>query len=416
MSKKKYIIGSVLIVVIALAVFTSLQQRTERGIEVSVVDVERGDITRTISGSGQVQPEMEVDISARISAEIIAIHVEEGEQVKKGQLLVELDRQRYEAAVEQAESSRLSALASLKKAKADFSRVKDLFDKDLTSQADLDAAEAQLMSAESQVKQAEAYLKQANDDLRKTKLISPLKGTVVKLYKEEGEIAVGSQFQSDPILNVADLNHMEVLTEIDENDVVYVKIGDDSKIEVDAIPDTFFNGRVSEIAHMATTRGLGTQEQVTNFEVKVAVTSDVAKLRPGMSATVDIMTDTHHDILYVPIQCVTARQVKSDSTAAEDEASAEAKNKEKTAKESSADKKEKEDEKKEVVFVVKDGKAFVTPVETGISDDSNIEIVSGLEGDEKVVSGSYKALSRLLRDESAVKIKEDVGYRQDESD
>jgi HlyD family secretion protein len=411
-NKKKVILAIVLVVVVAVMIFINLRKQSTAGLDVSAVEVKRGDITRTISGSGQVQPEMEVDISARISAEITSIHVEEGETVNKGQLLVELDRQRYEAAVEQTESSRLSALAALKKARADFSRVKDLYDKDLTSQADLDAAEAQLMSAESQVKQAEAYLKQAMDDLRKTRLISPIYGKVVKVYKEEGEIAVGSQFQSDPILNVADLNRMEVLAEIDENDIVYVKVDDECKIEVDAIPDTFFNGRVSEIAHMATTRGLGTQEQVTNFEVKVAFNSQVEKLRPGMSATVDIMTETHHDILYVPIQCVTVRKVKKDSAKVIGE--------EDSIEEKEADAEGEEEGKKEektqVVFVVEEGIANVRPVKTGISDDTNIEVVSGLQEDEMVVSGSYKALSRLLKDGNEVKVQKDVGYRKDELD
>ncbi|MBD3383532.1 efflux RND transporter periplasmic adaptor subunit [candidate division KSB1 bacterium] len=412
MSKqKKVILAIILVVVVAVMIFINLRKQSTGGLEISAVEVKRGDITRTISGSGQVQPEMEVDISARISAEITSIHVEEGETVNKGKLLVELDRQRYEAAVEQAESSKLSALAALKKARADFSRINDLYKKDLTSQADLDAAEAQLMSAESQVKQAEAYLKQAMDDLRKTRLISPIYGTVVKVYKEEGEIAVGSQFQSDPILNVADLNRMEVLAEIDENDVVYVKIDDKCNIEVDAIPDTFFNGRVSEIAHMATTRGLGTQEQVTNFEVKVAVTSPVEQLRPGMSATVDIMTETHHDILYVPIQCVTVREVKKDSA----DVSAKRSSEEKES-DSEGEEEEKKEEKTEVVFVVEEGIANVRPVKTGISDDTNIEIVSGLQEDEMVVSGSYKALSRLLKDGSEVKVNKDIGYRKDELD
>ncbi len=410
MSKKlKIVLLIVLVIVIAGFIFYSLRKESGDSIEVSVADVERGSITRVVSGSGQIQPETSIDISARISAEITVIHVEEGESVAKGQLLVELDRERYVAIVEQAESSLLSAQAEFKRAKADYQRVKDLFDKELTSQADLDAAEANLLSAESAVKRAQANLKQAKDDLAKTSIKAPITGTVVKLYKEEGEIAVGSQFQADPILNVADLTKMEVLAEIDENDVVFVSNGDYTKIEVDAIPDTTFEGIVTEIAHMATTRGRGTQEQVTNFEVKIGVTSDVSRLRPGMSATVDIHTETRDSILYVPIQCVTARQISAekDSTKIQDE-------QEGDTNETAHQDKESNRTRKEVVFLVEKESNTVkrVPVQTGISDDTHIEIKSGLDEGQQVVSGSYKALSQQLKDGSAITIKEDVGYRE----
>lgn len=410
MSKKlKIVLLIVLVIVIAGFIFYSLRKESGDSIEVSVADVERGSITRVVSGSGQIQPETSIDISARISAEITVIHVTEGESVARGQLLVELDRERYVAIVEQAESSLLSAQAEFKRAKADYQRVKDLFDKELTSQADLDAAEANLLSAESAVKRAQANLKQAKDDLAKTSIKAPITGTVVKLYKEEGEIAVGSQFQADPILNVADLTKMEVLAEIDENDVVFVSNGDYTKIEVDAIPDTTFEGIVTEIAHMATTRGRGTQEQVTNFEVKIGVTSDVSRLRPGMSATVDIHTETRDSILYVPIQCVTARQISAekDSTKIQDE-------QEGDTNETAHQDKESNRTRKEVVFLVEKESNTVkrVPVQTGISDDTHIEIKSGLDEGQQVVSGSYKALSQQLKDGSAITIKEDVGYRE----
>ncbi len=402
MSKRTKIILAILVaIVLVVMVVVSLTKSSGDAIEVSVATVEQGDITRTVSGSGRVQPEMDVDMSARISGEITHIHVEEGERVEKGELLVELDRQRYEAATDEARSQLLAARAEYKKAKADYQRVKDLYSQELTSKADLDAVEAAMMSAESNVQRMQAHLKQASDDLEKTRLLSPLSGVVVKLYKEEGEIAVGSQFQADPVLNVADLTMMEVLTEIDENDVVYVDIDEPATIEVDAIPDTTFSGVVSEIAHMATTRGMGTQEQVTNFEVKIAITSDVSRLRPGMSATVDIDTETHSETLYIPIQCVTARELKADSTQVADSAD--------NPKDRSQSKK-----MEEVVFVVKDNQVQQIPVETGISDDTHIEIVSGLETDQTVVSGSYRALSKELEDGSEVTIKKDVGYRQEE--
>ncbi len=421
MSKK----GKVLLfigVIIVIGVFVAVNLSKSRGntVEVTVAEVKKGDITKTVSGSGRVQPELDVKIAARISSEIIKIHVKEGDKVAKGKVLVDLDRQRYEASLEQTQSQLTSAQAGLKKAQADYSRVNDLFDRKLSSQADLDAAEATRMSAESQVQQAQAYLKQANDDLNKTRLTAPIDGTVSKLFKEEGEIAVGSQFQADPIMTVSDLSRMEVLAEIDENNVVLVSLGDTARIEVDAIPDTFFLGKVTEIAHTATTRGLGTQEQVTNFEVKIAVVSYAEKLRPGMSATVDINTETHKDVLYIPIQCVTAREIKSDSV----KATAVKKAKQKKAKDSGhddfdddfgpAEEKEVKTEKnlKEVVFTVDNALAKMVPVKTGISDETNIEVTSGLSEGQKIISGSYKALSKTLKEGSKVKEKKELAFKE----
>lgn len=395
-NKVKLILGIVIVVIIAVMVVVNLKKSRGKTVEVNVTKVERGDLTKTVSGSGYIQPELDVQISARISAEIMAIDVEEGDVVEKGQLLVELDSQVYEAMKEKSESTVMSAQATLKRAEADYRRTKGLFEQNLASQAELDAREADKLLADSQLRQAQASLREAQDNLDKTRLMAPINGVVTKLNKEEGEIAVGSQFQADPIMTVSDLSRMEVLAEIDENDVVLVSEKDTTKIEVDAIPDTVLDGRVSEIAHEATTRGRGTQEQVTNFEVKIAVLSKIEKLRPGMSCTVDINTETHKDVLFVPIQCVTMRDMKSDST--------------KTDK-APANEKEK-DNREQVVFVVDNGIAKMVPVKTGISDDANIEITSGLEEGQQVVSGSYKAISRELKDDAKVKIKK-TGEKQD---
>jgi HlyD family secretion protein len=412
MSKKvKIILFIVVAVIIAVMIFINLKKNRGTTTEVSLTEVKRGDITKTVSGSGFIQPEIDIQISARISSEIMKIYVKEGDIVKRGQLLVRLDSLRYVALLDQARSAVSSSQASLKKAKADYVRTKNLFDQNLTTQADLDGVEASMFLAQSNLEQSNARKKQAKDDLDKTTLSAPMAGTVTKLYKEEGEIAVGSQFQADPIMTVSDLSKMEVLSEIDENDVVLVSLADSTKIEIDAIPDTTFDGIISEIAHEATTRGRGTQEQVTNFEVKIAVNSDVENLRPGMSATIDISTETHKDVLFVPIQCVTMRSVK-DSTKTEKA----------TETDSTEDKEQsgKKDtgpaaEKKEVVFVVKDDVVKTVPVKTGISDDTNIEIISGLEEDQKIVSGSYKALSTTLNDGDKVKEKKGKGSQAEGS-
>ncbi len=394
MNKKKIFIAIGVVVILAIFIIANLRQSEGGQIEVTVEKVKRGDITQVVSGPGKIQPEKEVKISANVSAEITGIFVEEGDRVKKGQLLVELDKTKYVAAVDRARSTKKSAEASLTKARNDYKRMKELFDKNLTSLADLENAEANLKLAESQLEQAIAGLRQAQDDLSKTRLFSPRDGTVTKINKEVGEIALGSMFQADVIMTVADLTRMEVIAEIDENDIVLVQENDTTDISVDAFPDTTFLGIVREIAHEATTRGMGTQEEVTNFEVKIRILKPIPQLRPGMSATVDIRTESKRNILQVPIQAVT---VRDRSKVFKDE------NKEKKS-ENKVSKNREEDEFVECVFIVKDGVAKISPVKTGISSDTYIEIISGVEEGQMVVTGSYRVLSKTLEDGSRVKI------------
>ena len=407
MSGKKIVIAVVVIVVIAAFIVINLKRGKGGEIPVQVEQVRRGDITQVVSASGKIHPEVEVKISANISAEIINMYVKEGDIVRRNQLLVVLDSTKYKAAVDRAISSQKSREASLLKAMSDHRRTTDLFKQKLTSQADLENAEANLKLAESQVEQAVADLNQVIDDLKKTKLYSPLAGTVTLINKEVGEIALGSMFQSDVIMIISDLSRMEVIADVDENDVVLVSIGDSVDIQVDAIPNKKLLGVVSEIAHTANTRGRGTQEEVTNFEVKIAILDKETTLRPGMSSTVDIKTDTRQGVLHVPIQSVTVRterelqeteqkgktrDVKGKKTDNEDE-------KEDSALSS-------KDDLIQIVFIVKDGAATAVPVETGISSETDIEIMSGLGEKQQVVTGSYRALSKTLKNGSRVKITE----------
>jgi len=409
MSRKKLIIVVGVVVIIGVFIVYNLKKSQGGEIPVQVEKVKRGDITQIVSASGKVQPEVEVKISANISAEIVGLYVKEGDEVERGRLLVRLDSTKYRAALERAKSNRKSKEANLLKANSDYKRASDLYRQKLTSQADLESAEASLKLAESQLEQAEADLKQALDDLSKTKLYSPLNGTVTQVNKEVGEIALGSMFQADVILVVSDLTKMEVISEVDENDVVLVTSGDTTEIEVDAIPNTTFLGVVSEIAHSATTRGRGTQEEITNFEVKIAIIDKEIKLRPGMSATVDIRTETHYGVLNVPIQAVTAREpgeingspaetkkAKPSKVAGDGSSTQTEQNAQNSARE----------ELVEVVFVVKDGMAKMVSVKMGISSDTDFEIISGLEEGQEVVTGSYRALSKLLKNGSPVKITE----------
>lgn len=398
-NRKKLLIVLGVVLLIAILVIVNLKKGKGGHIEVQLEKVTRGDITQIVSGTGKIQPEKEIKISANVSAEIIGLYVKEGDIVKKGDLLVELDRTRYEAAAEHAKSNLKSAKASFKKAKSEYKRITDLFKQNLVSLAEKETSEANIMLAESNVDKAKASLKQSLDDLSKTKISSPMDGTVSKLNKESGEIALGSTFQADVIMIVADLSKMEVLAEVDENDVVLVAIGDETKIEVDAIPDTTFMGIVSEIAHTATTRGRGTQEEVTNFEIKIAVTDKVVKLRPGMSSTVDIQTDIHENILSIPIQAVTVRlpsEIKKDDDSDDDV--------EKEEKPANGDSSEDDEELIEVVFVVDNEYVKIVPVKTGISNDSDMEIISGVEEGTEVVIGSYRAISKTLKDGSLIKI------------
>ncbi|MCI0493506.1 efflux RND transporter periplasmic adaptor subunit [candidate division KSB1 bacterium] len=405
MSGKKIVIAVVVVVIIGAFIIINLKKGKGGEIPVQVEEVQRGDITQIVSASGKIQPEVEVKISANISAEIINMFVKEGDIVRRGQLLVVLDSTKYKVAVDRAKSTKKSREASLQKAESEYKRTSDLNKQNLTSQAELENAEANLKLAESQLDQAKADVNQAIDDLSKTRLYSPLAGTVTLVNKEVGEIALGSMFQADVIMVVSDLSRMEVISEVDENDVVLVSIGDSVNIEVDAIPDTVFLGIVSEIAHTATTRGRGTQEEVTNFEVKIAILDKEVNLRPGMSSTVDIKTETRRAVLSVPIQAVTVRTERELNASEEKDDSKKSKTKSKEADdEQEASSVASKDELIEVVFIVKDGIATSVPVKTGISSEKDIEVLGSLEVKQKVVTGSYRALSKTLKNGSRVKI------------
>ncbi|MFQ5824381.1 MAG: efflux RND transporter periplasmic adaptor subunit [bacterium] len=433
MSKKmKILIFSGAVLVIAAFVVINLTKARGKTIEVQTAKVKKGDITQLVSGSGKVQPEKEIKISAFVSAEIKKLHVKEGDKVSEGELLVELDRTRYEASLDRAKSDLKSAKASLKKAKSELKRAKELYSKKLFSEADLEGAEANYELAESTVEQSQAILKQVRDDLSKTRLISPITGTVAKLNKEEGEIALGSQFQADVIMTVADLTRMEMVAEIDENDVVLVSLGDSAEIEVDALPDEIFHGIVSEIAHTATTRGRGTQEEVTNFDVKILITDNVEILRPGMSATVDIKTETHEEVLYVPIQAITMREPKDTtqvagrfskktwrrkkgSTRDENIEVWEGESNDRGNQTANKEKRDK-DQMVQVVFIVEEGKAKMLPVDTGITSEKNVEVIRGLQEGQEIITGSFRALTKLLKDGSKIKINNKVKkFRSKES-
>jgi HlyD family secretion protein len=408
-NRRKIIILVIIALVVGVVIVANKNKSRVKPIEVQIGKVEKERIVQTVNASGSLIPKTQVKISANVAARIIKITVQLGDRVKTGDLLVELDKAQYEAAYERALSVVQSNQANQKKVASELKRTRELFKSNLASEAELEAAVAQTEIAESQVVQATAALKQAKDDLDKTSILAPMDGIVTSINKEVGEIALGSVFQEDVILVISDMSKMEVKAEVDETDVVSVNIGDTTLIEIDAIPDTTFRGTVSEIAHSATTKGQGTQEQVTNFEIEVSVIGQDQRFRPGMSATVDIVTDVRDSAIVIPIQSLTIRTpLPEDSTATESQNQPNPGNL--LAKEETV----------EIVFVVnrpaenqpgKKGpfapKVYPTveqrEVQVGISSNTKFEIISGLEPDEEIVTGSYKAISKDLQNDSSIK-------------
>ncbi|HER42836.1 MAG TPA: efflux RND transporter periplasmic adaptor subunit, partial [Candidatus Eisenbacteria bacterium] len=337
--------------------------------------------------------------------------VKEGDWVEKGDLLVRLDQERYIAALEQTEANWRSAKAnadlareSLLKAEKDFERVKTLLAQNHETQAVYDQAyaavqieKARHQSALELVDQARAAVKQAQDNLSKTTIYAPMAGTISFLNKEVGEIALGSQFQEDVIMIVSDLSQMEALVRVDENDIVDVSLGDSASIEIDALPDEVFHGAVREIASSASISGAGTTEQKTEFEVKLAILDAGESLRPGMTASADIVIETRDSTLCVPIQSVTVRtpdQLKTGASTPAGGAAADSS----SLVEYTPDK----DGFVPIVWVVDGGAAKAAQVETGIQSDTHIEILSGIAEGDEIVTGSYRAISQTLRNDMHV--------------
>jgi len=408
--KKKIFIGVGVVVVLALLVVIGTRKKSANAMEVQTQKVAKGQIVQKVNATGEVKPAVEVIISANVSGEIMELGVKEGDTVKKGQFLVQLDKERYQAARDRAQSSAQSAEADVKLTHSDLTRTQEMHQKGLASDSQLEAAEAAYEKAQSNLAQTQASLKQAEDDLAKTRIVSPIDGTVIRLPREVGEIALGSTFQKDEIMTIADLSTMEVLVEVDESDVIDVALGDSVEIEIDALPDTTFTGKVTEIAHSAVTQGANTQEQVTNFEVTITMDEREAVLRPGMSAAVSIITDVENNAIVVPIQAVTVRAPKRLKQTRTDTLEQGMQNNPGNQNDPgqpmiplTTQEERGRSEMDEVVFVVKpDITVEQRKVKTGISSDTHFQVESGLEEGDEIVVGSYKAVSRDLQDGDAV--------------
>lgn len=399
-SRKKIIILSLLgLVVVALLLIVFLGSKRDPIISVQVEKVKARTITQVVTATGKIQPEVQVKISPEVSGEIVELPVKEGDRVKKGDLVLKIKPDVYVAMRDQFLAGLQQTKATLDKAKADFDRAKSLFGKGLVSQSDFDVAKANLESNLASYAQAKASLDQAQENLRKTTVTAPMEGTVSQLNSEKGERVLGTaQFQGTEVMTIADLSRMEARVDVSENDVTLIKVSDTARISVDAFPDQKVNAVVYEIANTAKTTAAGTQEEVTNFTVKMRVLDKNIRLRPGMSMTADIETETKNNVLTVPIQSVTTRAPKMEMKQGEDQAM--------QVSTTAAQKPKQENKPKEIVFVVDNGIVKAVPVKRGISSDAYVEITEGAKEGMDVVSGSYKSINRELEDGSKVRVEE----------
>jgi len=409
MKKRIMWIGGVVVVLVAVFAGLAFRDGGDEALEVQTAKVERQKIVQKVSATGKIQPKTQVKISADVSAKITKLAVVEGQWVEQGALLVELDRARHLATVESAEANVRAAQANaalvrenMLMAEKELTRSQGLVDQDLESDATYDNKEAayrvevaRYEAADNQVQQSQAALKQARDDLSKTTIYAPMAGTISDLNKEQGEIAIGGQFQEDVILVIADLSEMEAQVDVDENDIVSVDILQEAEVDVDALLDQILAGVVSEIANSANVAAAGTSDQKTEFEIRISIVDPPRTLRPGMTATADVFTRTNESALSVPIQSVAVRTMDQLMMAGEDREDVEARY--------TADR----DGFVEVVFCIEDGKAIARQVKTGIQSDELIEILEGLQEGEEVVTGSYRAISRDLENGAIVTISTD---------
>lgn len=426
MSKKSmyYLIGGavfLIVLLIALSKFGVIGNK-DKGIEVEIAKVDEITIVETVSATGKIQPEIEVKISSEVSGEIIALPVKEGQVVKKGDLLVKINPDLYTsgynrtlAGLSGTKAGLSQADATFKEAKANYQRNKTLFDKGIISKSEWDkatsgyeSAQAAKQSAYYNVQSASATVNEAKDNLGRTTIYAPADGTISMLNVELGERVLGTQqMTGTEILRVANLNNMEVEVDVNENDIVKISVGDSARVEVDAYLKKQFKGIVTSISNSASTAL--TADQVTNFKVKVRILKEsyqdltagkpesYSPFRPGMTATVDIITKRKEKVLGVPISSVV---IKSDTSAV----------KKFEVTDPSADDqkvKAKSDKKFECVFVKSGGKAKIRIIKTGIQDDTNIEVSSGLQKGDVVITGPYTTVTKDLNSGDKVTIASD---------
>jgi HlyD family secretion protein len=413
-----WVVVVILLVVVLGTIAIVSQSGGDETTRVEVEKVARREIIQTVTATGVVEPETQVVVSPEVSGEIVYLGVEEGDRVQKGQVIVRIDPEQSLAQLDQAKATisgararAAQAEASLLRAEQDLKRITELHGKKLATDQELETAttqqkiaQAELDAARYSVQQSQASYRQVQESVNKTTIVAPLTGTVTKLNSKEGEKVVGAiQMTGTEIMTIADLSVITAVVDVSETDVVQVSIGDTAEVEVDAIPNEKFPAVVHRIANSPKQSNLGSQEQLTNFEVEVLFLQPDDRFRPGMTATATIRTDINSRAVSVPIQSVTTRRDEDDEEVSDEEASDEEGPTNVRLEKSKKD----EGEPQPVVFVVQDGKVVMQEVATGIRDDRYIEISSGLKTGQQVVSGPYKAISKDLEDGDEIRIKKD---------
>lgn len=424
--RRRFLLWLVLGLLLAGGVGLYLRGKKEKPVAVTVDRAVKKTIIQLVSATGKVQPETEVKISPEVAGEIIELPIKDGQTVKKGDLLLKIRPDNYqaqvaqqEAAISSAKAMNLQSKAQMMKAQADLKRSQDLFNRKVIGDQDFlavqtlaDTSKATFEASLFEIQRAESALNQSRDLLAKTTVFSPIDGIISLLNSKLGERVVATgQFQGTEVMRVADLTAMEARVNVNENDVVNVKLNDQANIAIDAYPGRVFRGTVYQIANTAVTTGANTQEEVTNFEVRLRIAAEGAPLRPGMSATADVETATVRDAVAVPIQSVTVR-IPGDKLSPDEREKAKAKanaaagggeeevelNKNKQL----AGDKVARAKLHRVVFVRDAGVVHQREVETGIADNTDIEIKAGVKPGDEIVSGPYRAISRLLKDGAKV--------------
>ena len=416
-TRTKVLIGIAVVVVFGSATALSIVKSRDNGVDVRMEAVKRRDLTQIVTASGNIRARRAVDISSDVSAKVSELLVDEGDDVKDGQVLLRLDPAQYEAGVQRAEATLSQAKATQAQQQANLIRAQRDLDRFLALRArdsllvsaqqvddartTLEVAQAQLRSAEFGVSQAQASLDQSQDQLSKTIIRAPMDGKITRLNVDVGEtVIIGTMNNAGSlILTISDLSVIEVVLQVDETDVPQIALGDSATVRIDAFPDRTFVGRVTEIGNSAIrppSQQTTGQQAAIDFEVILTLDPTDAPLRPDLSATADIVTATRKNALAVPIIALTVKDQSADSTKAKEDEEGIA------SEDNEAGPEAKEKKDVEGVYVVKEGKVTFTPVTTGIAGQEYFEILSGVAEGDTVVAGPYQRI-RQLRDGDAVK-------------
>ena len=449
-TKKLLKVAGILIVLLVVAgvIANSMgwMDTGEKEITVETAEAELRTITQIVSASGRIQPETEVIIRPDVSGEIIELNVREGDFIREGDLLLRIKPDIYQARIDELRATLLSqqsrmeeARSNMLQARSEFQKSKQLYEQNLVSETEYsqakttyEARQSNLKAAEYQIQSAQAQLRRAEEELQQTVIRAPRDGTISRLSVEEGERVLGNaQMAGTEMMRIARLNQMEVEVDVNENDIVNVSLDDEVDIEVDAYPNRIFEGKVTEIANSADISGTGSAEQITNYKVKIRISTphnldsgpedyivqvdepetptrtESPNFKPGMSGTVDIRTNTVVDVVSVPIQAVTVRNfaededIESDTETADSDSTSQS---DETTEALRTNRSSQEEDFRKVVFLNDNGVAKRVEVETGISDNTHIQVLSGVREGEEIVTGNYRILSRELQKDDKIKV------------